>query len=277
MPERAPEIGVVSADARPALPSWLDLSGTTAIVTGGGTHLGRAMATALGELGAAVHLVGRRAQVVEATAAELTVAGIEAWAHAADAADEDSINALIRDISHLRDGLDVVVCNAGGSTGREMAPDIAPADLDATLRQNVTTTMVCAQAAARVMMPRRRGAIITVGSIHGSLGSDPRLYSPDFRRSSASYNASKGAVISLTRALACQLAEHGITANCISPGQVPRPGTDAATLEHFRRSVPLGRVGVPDDLKAAVALFATPGGRWITGQNLLVDGGWSAW
>jgi NAD(P)-dependent dehydrogenase (short-subunit alcohol dehydrogenase family) len=145
------------------------------------------------------------------------------------------------------------------------------------LRQNVGTTLACAQAAARVMIPQRRGAIITVGSIHGTLGSDPRLYGAGFRRSSQSYHAAKGAIVNLTRALACEFAQHGVTVNCISPGQIPKEGIDPTTRDNFRNNVPLGRLGVPADLQGAVALFATGSGQWITGQNLTVDGGWSAW
>ena len=202
-----------------ALPEWLSLAGGVAIVTGGGTHLGLAMAMQ----------------------------------------------------KHGR--LDVMVCNAGGGVGTAMAPHIPVADLQATLHQNVTTTLVCAQSAARAMMARKRGAIITIGSLHATLGSDPRLYAPGYRRSTQSYHAAKGAILNLTRALACELAQYDITVNCLSPGQIPKPELNAFTRENFRNMVPLGRLGEPRDLKGAVALFASPAGRWITGQNLTVDGG----
>ncbi len=127
------------------------------------------------------------------------------------------------------------------------------------------------------MIPAMRGAIITVGSIHAQLGSDPRLYAPEFKRSTQSYHAAKGAILNLTRGLACELAQYGITVNCISPGQIPKPSLDAVTRENFRNMVPLGRLGVPADLNGAVALFASEAGRWITGQNITVDGGWTAW
>lgn len=276
-----PEVNGPPAATEPTaawpLPSWLDLHGSVALVTGGGTHLGHAMAAALGELGASVHVVGRRADVVKAAAGQLRDRDIDATAHAADAADERAIGKVIREVMSMHGRLDVLVCNVGGAVGRDAVPNVTVADLEATLRQNVTTTMVCVQAAARVMIPRRRGAIITVGSIHGSLGSDPRLYSPDFPRSPPSYHAAKGAVVNLTRALACELAQHDITVNCISPGQIPQDEAHDVTRENFRRSVPLGRLGTPDDLRGAVALFASDAGRWITGQNLVVDGGWSAW
>ena len=268
----------VQPDVRPALlPDWLSLEGRVAAVTGGGTHLGHAMALALTQLGAEVHLIGRRAEPLETAAQALRATGASAHAHAADAADETAMQAVIERIWQSRQRLDVMVCNAGGGQGREMAPHITVKDLEATLRGNVTTTLVCAQAAARVMIPNRLGAIITVGSIHANLGSNPALYGAGFARSSQSYHAAKGAVLNLTRALACEWAQHGLTVNCISPGQIPKPGIDPTTRDRFLTQVPLGRLGLPADLNGAVALFAGPAGRWITGQNLTVDGGWSAW
>lgn len=259
------------------VPEWFDLRGTVAVVSGGGTHLGRAMATALAELGAAVHLVGRRAEVVERAAEDLRAAGADATAWACDSADEEGVAAMIDGVLDRHGRLDTAVCNAGGSEGSSRVPELRLEDLQATLRQNVGTTMVLAQAAARAMIPHRQGSIITVGSIHGSLGSNARRYGEGFRRSPTSYHASKGAVVNLTRALACDLGQYGITVNCISPGHVPTPRMDDVTRERLTAGVPLGRLGVPDDLRGAVALFASPAGRWITGQNLVVDGGFSAW
>ena len=258
-------------------PSWLDLRGTVSVITGGGTHLGRAMATALGELGSAVQLVGRRTDVVQKAATDLRAVGVDATSWGCDAADEAAVQELVDAVMAVHGRIDTVVCNAGGSVGKTPVPELPLADLEATLRQNVGTTMVMAQAAARAMIPRRRGAIITVGSIHGSLGSDNRRYAEEFRRSPTSYHAAKGAVVNLTRALACELGEHGITVNCVSPGQIPTSRMDAVTQERQREGIPLGRLGRPEDLRGAIALFASEAGRWITGQNLVVDGGWSAW
>jgi gluconate 5-dehydrogenase len=255
----------------------MSLQDHVAVVTGGGTHLGLAMATGLAELGATVYLLGRRAQVVQDSAAQLSALGLQAHGVAADAADETAMEQVVQDIVRSHGRLDVMVCNAGGAFGTDMAPHISVADLEATLRLNVTTTLVSAQTAARAMMARRSGAIITIGSLHATLGSDPRLYAPGYKRSTQSYHASKGAILNLTRALACELAQHDITVNCVSPGQIPKPTLNAFTRENFRNMVPLGRLGEPQDLKGAVALFASPAGKWITGQNLTVDGGWSAW
>jgi len=261
----------------PTLPAWLSLQDNVAVVTGGGTHLGLGMATALAELGATVYLMGRRRDVVQSSADALQARGLAAHPIACDAADEAAVEQAVQNILRTHGRLDVMVCNAGGGVGTAMAPHIPVADLEATLRLNVTTTMVCAQAAARAMMVRQRGSIITIGSLHATLGSDPRLYKPGYKRSTQSYHASKGAILNLTRALACELAQYGLTVNCISPGQIPKPTLDEFTRENFRNMVPLGRLGVPQDLAGAVALFASEAGRWITGQNLTVDGGWSAW
>ena len=266
-----------ATSAARALPSWLSLQGAVSVVTGGGTHLGLAMASALAELGATVYLLGRRRAVVDQSAATLQARGLVVFAIDAVAADESAMERVVQDIVARHGRLDVMVCNAGGAFGSTMAPNISLADLETMLRMNVGTTLVCAQTAIRVMMPRQRGAIITVGSLHATLGSDPRLYAPDFKRSTQSYHAAKGAILNLTRALACELAQYKITVNCISPGQIPKPSLDAFTRENFRNMVPLGRLGVPSDLNGAVALFASEAGRWITGQNLTVDGGWSAW
>jgi NAD(P)-dependent dehydrogenase (short-subunit alcohol dehydrogenase family) len=275
----APTLSTASTAAVPrALPAWLSMDGAVGVVTGGGTHLGLAMATALAELGSTVYLMGRREDVVQASAAQLQAVGHAAFAVGCDASDEAAVDAVVQGIATRHGRFDVMVCNAGGGVGRQMAPHIAVADLEATLRKNVTTTLVCAQAGARAMMAHHTpGSIVTIGSLHATLGSDPRLYAPDFARSTQSYHASKGAILNLTRALACELAQHGIRVNCLSPGQIPKATLDAVTRENFRLQVPLGRLGVPQDLAGAVALFASPGGAWITGQNLTVDGGWSAW
>lgn len=258
--------------------SLFDLTGRVGIVTGGSTHLGRSMAEALGELGAAVYLASRDGRRCGRVAAELRDAGIDAVGVACDVTVEAEVDGLVGRVMTERDRLDVMVCNAGGAFTTTYLPDASIDELRRALELNVTGTYVCAQAAARVMIPRRTGRIVTLGSIHGSLGADNRLYAGlDYQRSGPPYQAAKGAIVNLTRALATELGEHGITVNCLSPGQIPAPDTDPAFVERCRLANPLGRTGTPADLKGAVALLASDAGAWMTGHNLVVDGGWSVW
>ena len=106
---------------------------------------------------------------------------------------------------------------------------------------------------------------------------DPRIYNSEFNRSGPPYLAAKGGVLNLTRALAAEFGEYGITVNCISPGQVPRIGTNADQIETFRNMIPLQRTGLSQDLKGSLALLASDAGAWITGQEIRIDGGWSIW
>jgi gluconate 5-dehydrogenase len=258
--------------------SLFDLTGRVAIVTGGATHLGRAMAEALAELGAAVYLASRDAARCARVAEDLRATGLDAVGLGCDVTVEADVDRLVDRVTAERGRLDVMVCNAGGAFTTTYLPAASIDELRRALDLNVTGTYVSAQAAARVMIPHRRGRIITLGSIHGTLGADNRLYAGlDYQRSGPPYQAAKGAVVNLTRALATELGMHGITVNCLSPGQIPQPGTDPEFVERCRRANPLGRTGEPADLKGAVALLASDAGAWITGHNLVVDGGWSVW
>jgi gluconate 5-dehydrogenase len=256
-----------------------DLTGRAAVVTGGGTHLGRAMATALAELGASVVIASRREQLCKQVAAEMRENGLDVTGQGCDVTVEAEVNALVDAVVTAHGRLDVIVCNAGGSAAP--ATHIPDGDVDefmATLDLNVKSTYLCAQAAARVMVGQRSGSIITIGSIHGSLSTDKRFYDiVGGKRGGPAYQSAKGAIINLTRNLATQLGEYGITANCISPGQIPKPDASPALVKRCAEYIPLNRGGRADDLKGAVALLASPAGAWMTGHNLIVDGGWSVW
>ncbi|MYE88594.1 SDR family oxidoreductase [Candidatus Poribacteria bacterium] len=255
-----------------------ELHDRVAIITGGATHLGRAMTIALGELGAATVIASRRKALCEQVAAELQDMGIRCVGLGCDVTDESQVNTLVDEVVEMHGRLDIMVCNAGGATTASYIPNASIDEFTQTWEMNVKSTYMCAQAAARVMIPQRSGTIITLGSIHGFLSADKRLYEGlDFNRSGPPYQAAKGGIVNLTRALAVELGEHNITVNCISPGQIPKSTTDPELAERCRVSNPLERTGVADDIKGAVALLASRAGNWITGHNLVVDGGWSLW
>lgn len=256
-----------------------DMTGRVAVVTGGGTHLGRAMATALAELGATVVIASRRMELCEQVAAEMSAEGLKVEGMGCDATDADEVAAMVGSIVERHGRLDVMVCNAGGGAAEPTyIPEGDVSEFMATLEMNVTSAYLCANEAAKVMVKQGAGSIITIGSIHGSLTNDKRFYDgTGFKRGGAAYQTAKGGIINFTRYLAMELGDRGITANCISPGQIPGPTADPVMVERARQANALGRTGVADDLKGAVALLASPAGSWITGHNLIVDGGWSIW
>mgnify|MGYP003304717535 CR=1 FL=1 len=201
-----------------------DMSDSIAVVTGGGTHLGSAISESLCELGATVIIASRNLKNCEEVAAQLSESGLKAHALQCDATIESDVNSLIHSVIQTHGKLDVFVCNAGGSTPDDDFPAASAQAFRETITMNIDTTFMCAQAAAKVMIKQGHGKIITIGSVHGVMGTDKRLYAGlNHKRSSIGYFAAKGGVINLTKALAAELGEHGITVNCISPGQIPKP------------------------------------------------------
>jgi len=254
-----------------------DLTGRTAIVTGGGTHLGTAFTEALTDLGAKVYIASRRAELCEEVAERLRAEGRDVTATGCDVTQESQVDALVDRVMNDHGRLDIAVCNAGGSFTTSYPPDGNIEEFKRTVEVNLTGTYITAQSAGRAMIPAKSGSIITLGSIAATLAMDIRIYNSEFKRSGAPYIAAKGGVLNLTRAMAAEFGEYGITANCISPGQIPRTDTNTDQIEIFRQMIPLQRTGLSQDIKGTVALLASDAGAWITGQEFRVDGGWSIW
>ncbi len=260
-------------------PELFDMTDRVAIVTGGATHLGRAMAAALAELGATVVIASRRKELCENVAAEMSSSGLKVAGMGCDATKKDDVAVMVSEVVGKHGRLDVMLCNAGGvAAPTTYVPDGDIDEFMATLELNVNSAYLCANEAGKVMVKQRSGSIIIIGSIHGSLTNDKRFYDGmNFRRGGAAYQTAKGGIINFTRYLAMEFGEYGVTANCISPGMIPLPDADPLMIERSADKNALRRGGVPEDLKGAVALLASPAGSWITGHNLIVDGGWSIW
>lgn len=254
-----------------------DLTGRTAIVTGGGTHLGKAFAESLAELGARVYIASRRQELCQDVAEEFRGRGLDVTGLGCDATDPAQVQQAVSRVLTDHGRLDVMVANAGGHRTTRHPPDGPMDEFYAAFEMNLVTTYVCAQEAGRVMIAAGRGSIITVGSIGSRLAMNPRTYTPAFQRSGAPYLATKAGVPNLTRALAAEWGGSGVNVNCICLGQIPAAGVDPDQVEIFRTMNALQRTGKPQDVKGAVALLASDAGAWITGQEIMVDGGWSIW
>jgi gluconate 5-dehydrogenase len=255
------------------LRSLLDLSGRTAIVTGGSRGLGLQIAEALGEFGAAVALVARKPQELEEAAAHLRTLGIEAATVAADLGRPEDIPRVVETVMRARRRIDVLVNNAGATWGAP-AEDHPPEAWRKVMDLNLTGTFLLTQAVGNAaMIPARRGRIVNIASIAGLKGNAPG------GMGTIAYNTSKGGLVNFTRALAAEWGRHGITVNAIAPGWFPSKMTRATLARHeaaFAARTPLGRIGGAEDLKGAALLFASDAGAHITGQILAVDGGASA-
>jgi gluconate 5-dehydrogenase len=248
-----------------------DLSGKTAIVTGGGSGLGRQMAEGLAEMGASLVLCARKAERCEQAAAELAGLGVQAIGMGCDVRDPTQVQAVVERAQAEVGGIHILVNCAGtvwGATPEEMPLEGWQKVIDV----NLTGLFLFTQAAGREMILAGRGKIVNIASVAAFGGAPPELMD------AIAYSASKGGVVSLTRDLAVKWARHGITVNAIAPGWFPTEMSEALLArsgEAFLERIPLRRFGGPDDLKGAVVFLASDASNFVTGQTLVVDGGQS--
>ena len=261
-------------EMRPTVAQLFDLAGRVALVTGAGSGLGVVFAEALAEAGASVVCVGRRLARVEETANRLVGIGCQSLAVSADVTDEAAVTSMIAQTVDRFGKLDILVNNAG--TAVVGPPEtISLADWQRVVDVNLTGVFLCAREAAKAMIAARSGGrIINIASILGAVASEPVP--------AAAYDATKGAVVNLTRDLAVHWAPHNILVNAIGPAYFPSEMTEGfLALPEMRREIerrtPLGRIGWPEELKGAVVFFASDASSYVTGQTLYVDGGWTAW
>ena len=247
-----------------------DLSGQVAIVTGGSRGLGLQIAEALGEMGAKLALTARKKDELDHAVAHLGKQGIDAAAWVCDIGKREAIAPAAEAILKKYGKVDILVNNAGATWGAP-AEDHPIEAWDKLISVNLTGMFVLTQLIAkRSMIPAKHGRIVNVASVAGLYASDPAVVR------TVSYNATKHAVVGMTKQLAAEWGEHGITVNAICPGFFPSKmthGTLDASGEMLRKATPTRRLGGPEDLKGLAVLLASDASRHITGQAMAVDGG----
>lgn len=252
------------------------LNGRVALVTGAGQGIGRGYAHALGEAGAAVAVVDLIIERAETVAHELTQKGIDAIALATDVTQEDQVQAMVAKVVAKWGSLTIGVNNAGAGLWQD-AETMTLEQWNKLITLDLTAVWLCAKAEANVMLPAGYGKIINTASMSGSIVNTPQNQS--------AYNTAKAGVIHLTRSLATEWATRGIRVNCISPGYTYTSLVDDLLKTELGQKVmpiwmgmtPMGRMAQVTDLQGGVVYLAAPASDFMTGHDLVIDGGYCAW
>lgn len=247
------------------LPS-VRLDGKVALVTGAGRGIGRGTALALAEAGAEVVAWSRTANEIESLVSEIEAKGGKARAQVVDVTDDARVREAVGEL----DRVDVLFNNAGTNKPQDFL-DVDTQTLDTVLDLNIRAAFIVAQAVAAKMVAQGEGAIVNMSSTMGQVGGPKR----------AVYCTTKHAIEGLTKALACELAPLGVRVNAVAPTFIETPMTapmlaNAEFRNYVVGMIPVGKVGLPADVAAAVVFLASPAAAMINGASLLIDGGWTA-
>jgi gluconate 5-dehydrogenase len=264
-----------ATSAEPTIQQLFNLTGKTALVTGGTGHLGTATCRALAEAGARVIVSSR--ELARGQAAAATLCGSqEHLAVEVDQMQPDSIQRGWSQALEAAGQIDVLVNNGHEGLGADWVT-VTPEQFSRQLA-NATGYFLLARLLRNHAVARGGGAsIIMLGSMYGVAASYPDAYEGLCPASPVAYHALKGSIVHLTRHLAVYWARDGVRVNCLSPGPFPRETAQAKMVERLCTKVPLRRMGRPFEVKGAVVFLASDASSYVTGHNLLVDGGWTAW
>lgn len=253
-----------------------DLTGRTALITGGGGHLGRALANALAEAGARVAVGSRDATRAAALAAELPNSAAGHRGIVLDYADPGSLADGFATAVECCGAVDILVNNGHAGSACDWT-NVTPEEFQRQLAMVTGYFELSRLLRNHVVARGAAGSIVLLGSMYGVVGSYPEAYAGIAPASPVHYHALKGGIVQMTRHLAVYWAKDHVRVNCLSPGPFPSDRAPAEMVARLKEKSPLGRMGRPEELKGALLLLVSDAGSYITGQNLLVDGGWTAW
>lgn len=262
--------------SEPTIQQLFDLTGRVALITGASGYLGSAMADALVEAGARVVVGSRDGQRAEETAAALPCPERNHIGVALDYLDENAIGEGFSEAVDKAGQIDILINNGNHPVGK----DWTTVSADEFNQQMQTATgyfLLSRLFRDHVVQHQAAGSIVMIGSMYGVVGSYPYVYADVSPISPVSYHALKGGIVHMTRHLAVAWAEDSVRVNCLSPGPFPTPKAPAELVERLKTKSPMKRMGLPHELKGSLLLMASDAGSYLTGQNLLVDGGWTAW
>jgi NAD(P)-dependent dehydrogenase (short-subunit alcohol dehydrogenase family) len=263
--------------SEPLVQQLFDLSGRVALITGASGHLGHSMADALAEAGARVIVASRKVATARQVAKALS--GPKQGQHGAvamDHMDETSINTGFDQALRQAGKVDILVCNGHEALGKDLR-SVTKAEFNRQLQNATGYFLLARKFHDHITKQRSRGSVIMIGSMYGVVGSYPQSYEGLGPANPVAYQALKGGIIQMVRHLAVYWAPDGVRVNCLSPGPFPSSAASPALIRRLKKHSPMQRMGQPHELKGALVFLASDASSYVTGQNLLVDGGWTAW